>query len=243
MSLAGIACASYIGENATDWSTSSAVTATASSQYQPGTNFSASRLTNGGAFAGLEGGKGGTDGEHHTPLSFDAWISKSQAYGAGAGNPVGLEAASANNLGGVKQWVQFAFDKTYSITNIMVWNGAMNYYPSYRSAREVRIDYSTDGTNWTKLGDYTFQRVSPDTGFGYFHPHSEDIAMNADAKYVVFSCYTNYAVPYLGWPTEASAQAAEMMISEVRFNTVPEPMTIALLGLGGFALLRRKLTR
>jgi hypothetical protein len=63
----------------------------------------------------------------------------------------GLDAASA--------WIQFDFDKVYELQQMVVWN----YNSDFESLlgwgfRDVTVEYSADGTSWSRLGDFVFNQ-------------------------------------------------------------------------------------
>jgi hypothetical protein len=220
LSLAGSAWAKpYIGEVPYNWSTNSAVTVTASSAGD--VNFAASYTINGGAFEAT-GDPKGSKGVLHTynPIR-NAWISGGQSWGSGAGNPVGLAAASSTEPNGVLQWIRWKFDKTYTIHDVMIWNGYTQGPQASWSCKNVRIDYSTDGIHWTRLGDanYVFTPTDSSDNYAWFGPNN-NIRMDVDANNVVFSIYSNYYYPIATADPaydKSIPLAATMVISEVRF--------------------------
>ncbi|MBN1362852.1 MAG: discoidin domain-containing protein [Sedimentisphaerales bacterium] len=61
------------------------------------------------------------------------------------GNPVGSEPV----------WIQFDFDKTYKVVEMHLWNYNMAFEAWLGlSAKDVTIEYTSDGTDWTTLGDF-----------------------------------------------------------------------------------------
>ncbi|MBN1509362.1 MAG: discoidin domain-containing protein, partial [Sedimentisphaerales bacterium] len=61
------------------------------------------------------------------------------------GNPVGSEPV----------WIQFDFDKIYKLMEMRLWNYNMAFEAWLGlSAKDVTIEYTSDGTDWTSLGDF-----------------------------------------------------------------------------------------
>jgi len=48
-------------------------------------------------------------------------------------------------------WIQYEFDKPYKLNEMLVWNYNGNSILSLYGLKEVTIEYSTDGTNWSQL--------------------------------------------------------------------------------------------
>ena len=128
-------------------------------------------------------------------------------------------------------WVAFTFNTPQVVDNMWVWNYNRAANPG-RDWKTVAIDYTTDGTTWTRLGGsgnwFTFSQ-SPGTD-GYVCNN----IINFDGISIKGVCLTlaaNYAT--------SATQDYYSGLSEVRFETVPEPVTMLLLGLGGLVLRRR----
>jgi hypothetical protein len=133
-------------------------------------------------------------------------------------------------------WWKYEFDAVYPLTTMWVWNGNQNA-KTERGVRWNSIYYSTDQVTWTDLGDFEFPEATGTSDYAGFM--AADFG-GVDAKYVVITAEptdTNIATNGRGnWGGQA-----RYMLSEVNFFYVPEPTTIALLGLGGgLVLLRRK---
>ena len=58
-------------------------------------------------------------------------------------------------------WIQYAFDKVYRLDKMWVWNSnqVMESMLGF-GAKNVTVEYSTDGTTWTTLGDFEFAQAS-----------------------------------------------------------------------------------
>ncbi len=112
------------------------------------------------------------------------------------------------STGTTPNWIQFEFDKAYKLDELWVWNSNQQMESVFSfGAKDVAIDYSTDGSTWTPLaGVPVFTRASgsPD----YVH----DTVVNFGgvlAKYVKLTINSTWG----GMP-----QAG---LSEVRFFYVP----------------------
>src|SRR5262249_18336457 len=109
-----------------------------------------------------------------------------------------------------------------------------NYGPgccgNERSARDLTVEFSIDGVNFTPVGDFTLLRPADDVD-----PFpGQNIQLSGDARWVKLDLHNNYGdISFVG-------------LSEVKFfgsSGVPEPASWALLvfGLAGIgAVLRRR---
>jgi hypothetical protein len=191
------------------WSTTSAVTATASGdQY--------------GLVPTLTIDGSGLDAATGTMHDI-GWAQFWDSLYTGATNPHPGAMPDALN------WIAYEFDKPYELTKMHVWN--YNFDAEWRlpaSAKDIVVLYSLTGgpdpmMDWNLMGMYTLGQgtAKPDyTG--------EDVFFGGEmAKYVVISIMSDYASPY-----------GDNGLSEVRFYAVPEPATMLLLGLGALAIRR-----
>jgi len=63
-------------------------------------------------------------------------------------------------LGPQPTWIQYAFDKSYQLDQMLVWNSnqKVESYVGF-GAKNVTIEYSADANDWTVLGEFEFARA------------------------------------------------------------------------------------
>ena len=113
------------------------------------------------------------------------------------------------STGEVPAWIQFAFDKEYNLHELLVWNANSVLEPFMGfGAKEVTVEYSTDGESWTQLD-----------GVPEFAKATGELSYTADttisfggvmAKFVRLTIADNWG-----------DSATQTGLSEVRFAYVP----------------------
>jgi hypothetical protein len=194
----GVVCSAvtdFIGNNGANWDTSGSITATASSSHP---SRVPARCINGSGLDALTGLK--------HDRSFDTgFITRHDTDSA----PNMPHEGCVNG----KHWIEFEFDKIYSLGELWVWNyNEVNYAP--RGWKDVSIQYSVvggpDPGDWNTLGgDGATDQIAMATGAdNYEHGSNEYDFGGAKAKYVVITCH-------VGWGTHTSQS---MGLHEVRFH-------------------------
>ncbi|MGB2854098.1 MAG: LamG domain-containing protein, partial [Dehalococcoidia bacterium] len=122
----------------------------------------------------------------------------------------------SNEAGPEPAWIQYKFDKIYKLHEMWVWNHNSSFETSVGwGVREAIIEYSSDGSQWTRLGD-THEFVRAPGAAGYAHDTPVDFG-GVGAKYVKITINSNWG----GILTQYG-------LSEVRFLYIPvqarEPM-------------------
>ncbi len=90
---------------------------------------------------------------------------------------------------GTSHWIQYDLGKTYLLTESHVWNynaaGATG-----KGFKDVVIDYSLDGTNWTQLGGvFQWQQASGTIGYeGIAGPNFNGVS----ARYILITALNNW---------------------------------------------------
>jgi hypothetical protein len=84
-------------------------------------------------------GSGLNGKDEHSTTAADMWQSD-----AGAPEPV---------------WIQYQFDEVYKLHQMLVWNynGDLESVVGF-GLKQVTVEHSMDGVNWTALGDFTFNQ-------------------------------------------------------------------------------------
>jgi hypothetical protein len=129
----------------------------------------------------------GLDGDAHDAAPADMWLA---------------------HVSDMSPWIQYAFDKTYKLDKMLVWNSNQSIEPTLGFGVKVAtVQISTDGETWTSLGEFEFAQG---TGLdGYEANTTIDFAGTA-AKYVKLAVASNWG----GMPGPAG-------LSEVRFYQIP----------------------
>ncbi len=105
-------------------------------------------------------------------------------------------------------WIQYEFDRLYKLQEMWVWNYNVRFEAVIGYGfKDVTVEYSTDGTNWTGLGDVEFAKAPASAD--YEHNTVVDLAGVA-AQYVRLTANSNWGGLF-----------PEYGLSEVRFFTIP----------------------
>ena len=133
-------------------------------------------------------GSGLDANDRHSNKERDMWLSSTEPLGA---------------------WVEYQFDKAYKLHEMWVWNSNQTLEPLLGfGLKDVTIEYSTNGTDYTTLGStHKFARA-PGAG-GYAHNTTIDFG-GAAAKYVRLTANSNWG----GFLNQYG-------LSEVRFFFIP----------------------
>jgi serine/threonine protein kinase/Tol biopolymer transport system component/tetratricopeptide (TPR) repeat protein len=132
-------------------------------------------------------GSGLDENDGHSTESNEMWLSK--------------------NAG--PHWIQYEFDQVYALNELWVWNSNQALEPFMGfGAKTVKIEYSTDGANWTVLeGVPEFARASGQAGY----LHNTVVSFGGiSAKYVKLTIEKGWGI------------APTVGLSEVRFFYIPD---------------------
>ena len=206
----------FIGDTGGGWSTTSKVSARASSEH-----IGESRL----AVDAINGAGIDASGEVHNDVPGDMWL--------------GLDPAGPDRFGVSPggHWIELAFDQAYELKEMWIWNYAENasYTWTAMGLRDVRIEYSsvdgpggwgsTNPSNWTEIFSGEFDVYDPG------QPKTPNAIVDFGgvfAKYVLITSSTDPMT--LSWicdrvPSSCGNDAAGL--SEVRFYATPPPLNIS----------------
>ncbi|MDI6447745.1 LamG-like jellyroll fold domain-containing protein [Anaerobaca lacustris] len=132
-------------------------------------------------------GSGLDENDRHSLTDRDMWLTA-----PGAAGPV---------------WIQYEFDRVYKLHELWVWNYNVQFEAVLGfGLRQVLVEYSTDGVEWTALGEVEFAK-GPSTA-NYAHNTTVDLG-GAAARFVRLTAVSGWGI--LG----------QYGLSEVRFFYVP----------------------
>ncbi|MHC4542657.1 MAG: LamG-like jellyroll fold domain-containing protein, partial [Planctomycetota bacterium] len=156
-----------------------------------GANVTATASSAGQANLGPENtvnGSGLDENGLHSTEATDMWLSDNEPLGG---------------------WIQYEFDKVYKLHAVWVWNSNQVFEPLFGfGMKDVTVEYSTNGTDWTALAGVPEFAKAPGTP-GYAHDTTVDFD-SAVAKVVRLTATSNWGgvLPQFG-------------LSEVRFFSIP----------------------
>jgi hypothetical protein len=156
-----------------------------------GADITATASSIGGADFGPEktiDGSGLDPSDLHSTEPTDMWLSDNEPLGA---------------------WIQYELDKVYKLHEMWVWNSNQVFEGLFGfGLKDVTVEYSIDGAEWTALADVPEFAKAPGTA-GYAHDTTVNFG-GAAAKYVKLTASANWGglLPQYG-------------LSEVRFFYIP----------------------
>lgn len=202
----------------------SAITASASSTADGGAQYV---VDGSGRYLGPGAGQNyDPSGQYHDCVTYQVtWLSNNRGF---------ADSAFTGTAAG-PEWFVIQFDQVYALDQMDVWN--YNFYARPdRGMKEVYLDYSADGTGWTRLmhGADNFWTFAQAPGAWQYLSNTAVAFGGAQAKFVVIT-------PKAGAAGQWGASDGYYGLSELAFNgnAVPEPATLLMLGLGSL-LLRKK---
>lgn len=161
----------------------------------------------------------------HNNTPSDMWLSAAGGGGSNENHPFGLDCAT---------WIMYEFDRFYQLGVMRVYN-YNEWNHTTAGLRDVYIHYSLTGGSgigeWTSLSGigntYSFSQAS-----GRYGERGKDEAdfSGIFAKYVVITAAVN----------NGNFGHTNYGLAEVRFDEVPEPATLLLLGLGAVMVFLQK---
>jgi hypothetical protein len=113
------------------------------------------------------------------------------------------------SAGAKPNWIQYEFDKVYKLHQLVVWN-SNQMIESFMGfgAKDVTIEYSTDGATWTTLAGVPEFAKAP--GVAGYAANTTVAFGGIEAKFVKLTINTNWG-----------GMAPQTGLSEVRFTYVP----------------------
>ncbi len=106
-------------------------------------------------------------------------------------------------------WIQYQFDNAYKLSEMWVWNYNGDFEPVLGFGfKDVKIEYSTDGTTWTLLKEAQFAKATAVAG--YTHNTTVDMG-GVVAQYIKLTAKSNWS----------EVGIKQYGLSEVRFFQIP----------------------
>ncbi len=130
----------------------------------------------------------------------------------------GLNAEDQHSVEGEDMWlaspsgdeplyIQFELDQVYKLHQMLVWNYNVRFEPVLGfGLKDVTVEYSTDGIDWTTLGDVTLAQA---TALATYTANSTVDLGGIAAKYVRLTVLSGYGL------------MGQYGLSEVRFSYIP----------------------
>ncbi len=113
----------------------------------------------------------------------------------------------ASPAAGEAAWIQYEFDRVHKLHELWVWNYNVQFEAVLGfGARDVTLEHSKDGTDWTTLGDYEFARATAMAGYS---ANTTIDLQGVAARFVRLNVNSGWGV------------IGQYGLSEVRFFSIP----------------------
>ena len=107
-----------------------------------------------------------------TASSSDEGVGPENTVDGSGLNAAGLHSINAGDMwlsaatGAQPTWIQYEFDDVYKLAEMSVWNYNVQFELVLGfGMKDVAVEYSVDGAEWTQLGDYEFARGTAMQGY------------------------------------------------------------------------------
>ena len=111
-----------------------------------------------------------------------------------------------NSQRGTSHWIHYEFEQAESIEDLWVWNANRAGEIGW-GAKDVIIDYSTDGNTWISLGDFTFPQANGAANYAGFQGPSLNGIFVKEILVTIVSTYSSSSCASIG---------------EIQFNIDPD---------------------
>jgi len=126
------------------------------------------------------------------------------------------------------QAIVFDLGQSFDITGFHVWNYNEKNGLTPRGANSVDVTFSSDNVTFGNATNFTFDEAS---GVDSYVGQDFTLGSTTIAQFVRFEILSNHG------DTDFTG------LSEVRFTAIPEPASLALIGLGGLVMALRRQRR
>ncbi len=124
-------------------------------------------------------------------------------------------------------YIEFEFDRVYKLYEMLVWNynGEFELLLSF-GIKDVSVEYSTDGADWTALGDVTLAQGTAqadyvaNTTIDFGGVAAKFVRLTVNSSYGMFGKYGLSEVRFLYLPTHAADPQPADEAADVDVNTV-----------------------
>ena len=150
-------------------------------------------------FSSMTIGKAQCYDQLHTPFADDGWLSCAESVNPNANRPN-------------SHWIMYDLGWEYALDSSYVWNYNAWGNNGY-GMKDVIIDYSLDGTNWSMLDTFQFQQATGSIKYGGFKgPNFNSV----NARYILLTALSN-------WGGEPCVGLSEIKIHVSERTTSTDP--------------------
>lgn len=136
--------------------------------------------------------------DRHSTNFFDGWVSCELGD-----NP--------NPVRGKSHFIMYDYGKLYQLGQMKIWNSNDPAHLDW-GMKDVVIDYSADGVNWTEAGFFTFPEAS---GLSTYEGEDGPDLNGIEARYLLITGINNYGNNDCFGLSEVKVSAEQVILSDV----------------------------
>lgn len=154
--------------------------------------------------------------DRHNTTWFEGWISCTKSE-----NP--------NPERGVSHWILYDLAHQYELGQVHLWN-SNDPKNLDRGVKELIVDYSNDGIEWTELGTYNVEMASGKSTYEGFDGPSFD---GSEARYLLLTAKSSHGDDCVGFSEiriqvhGVNAMEEDLASGKLRVNVFPNPFAFS----------------